>query len=55
MQKAAEEATSDIFFLEFKQANTWSKSLLWYFIEGTHTKIGSKESLDDIFERNFER
>lgn len=54
MQKAAEEALSDIFFVGFEELNIGFQNALYFFIEGVLTETASKRSLDDMFRRNLE-
>lgn len=47
MQKATEEALSDIFSVKFEEVNIGLKNALYYFIKGVLTEMASKGFLDD--------
>lgn len=54
MQKAAEEALSDVFFCGSEEANTGFENAFYCFFEGVLTEVASKGSLSDTLERNLE-
>lgn len=55
MRKKTEKALFEIFFDAFEEANAGFRNTSYYFIEGVLTVTASKDSLDDVFERDFER
>lgn len=55
MQKSANDALSDALFGGFEKANAGLNNATYYFVEGVHLEMATKEFLDDMFERTLDR